>query len=276
MPPPARRVRDDQRSWAQGRGLTVDSDGYTGSLDENLFRPICPETMADFDTGDGGELGAPGRRGKMQALHSSSALACNVFDHWRGRDTSALAQAFGIDGGIASIAFERKFPTGLSGTAPNLDVVLAAPSGRLTAIECKFLEPYGGHASDFKASYFEAQPGLWQAAGYPSCQGLAEQLYGGEQNFRWLNAPQLLKHILGLHKTAPPDWSLVYLWYKVPGREGDAHAAEAADFAAVALADGIDFRTLSYQCLYRRLQDSGSAEDRDYLKYLEERYFSGH
>ena len=274
MPSPASRVCNDQRNWAQRRGLAVDSAGYMGALEENLFRPISAETFADFAAGDGGELGEPGWRGKMQALHSSSALACNVFDYWRGRDSAALAQAFGLDDDIASIAFERKFPTGLRGTAPNLDVVLTSASGRLTAIECKFLEPYGGHASDFRASYLEPRPGLWEAAGFPSCQRLAERLHGGEQKYRWLNAPQLLKHVLGLHKTAPQDWSLIYLWYQVPGDEGDAHAAEAADFASVALADGIDFRTLSYQCLHRRLQDCGSAEDRDYLSYLGERYFA--
>lgn len=274
MPSPASRVRNDQRNWAQRRGLAFDSAGYTGTLEENLFQPISPETFADFTEGDGDELGEPCRRGKMQALHSSSALACNVFDYWRGRDAAALAQAFGLDDEIASIAFERKFPTGLGGIAPNLDVVFTSHSGRLTAIECKFLEPYGGHATEFKARYFETGPGLWKAAGFPGCQGLAEQLYGGKQEYRWLNAPQLLKHILGLHKTAPNGWSLIYLWYKVPGVEGDAHAAEAADFAAVALADGIDFRTLSYQCLHRRLQDGGSAQDRDYLSYLGERYFA--
>lgn len=274
MPSPTDLVRNDQRNWAQSRGLTVDSAGYTGTLEENLFRPIGAETLADFTEGDGGELGEPCRRGKMQALHSSSALACNVFDYWRGRDSSVLARAFGLDEGIASIAFERKYPTGLGGMAPNLDVVLTSASGRHIAIECKFLEPYSSHTSDFRARYFETRPGLWEAAGFPGCQRLAERLHGGEKTYRWLNAPQLLKHILGLHKTAPQDWSLIYLWYKVPGGEGDVHAVEAADFAAVALADGIDFRTLSYRCLHRRLQDSGSAEDHDYLSYLGERYFA--
>jgi hypothetical protein len=31
----------------------------------------------------------------MRALHSSSALACNVFEYWRGRDGSPLAAALG-------------------------------------------------------------------------------------------------------------------------------------------------------------------------------------
>jgi hypothetical protein len=29
------------------------------------------------------ELGENGGRGKIQALHSSSALVCNFFDYWR-------------------------------------------------------------------------------------------------------------------------------------------------------------------------------------------------
>ena len=274
MASPAILVRNDQRDWAQGRGLAVDAAGYTATLDDNLFQPIRPETVADFEAGDGGELGEPGRRGKMQALHSSSALACNVFDYWRGRDGAELASALDLGDGIESLGFERKLPTGLTGRAPNLDVVLLSPSGRVTAIECKFLEPYGSHAAFFTARYFEKRPGLWETAGFPRCQALAERLHAGARPYRWLNAPQLLKHILGLHRSAPPGGSLLYLWYQVPGATGDEHAAEAASFAAVALADGIDVRTLSYQRLYRKLEEGASAEHRDYLTYLGERYFA--
>ncbi len=273
MPSPAITVRGQQQDWAQQRSISIDSAGYTRSLDDNLFVPLSPETLAEFADGDGSELGKLGERGKMQALHSSSAFACNVFEYWRGRDAWPLAQALSVDEGIASIGFERKFPTGLQGNAPNLDVILVAPSGRVTTIECKFLEPYGSHDARFKSKYFETEPGLWQAAGFPDCQALAQRLYSGEFQYRWLNAEQLLKHILGLHKGPHKQWALLYLWYEIPGAAGGEHAAEAESFASVASGDGIDFRATSYQSVFRALEASASQSDHEYLAYLGERYF---
>jgi hypothetical protein len=37
---------------------------------------------------------------------------CNVFEYWCGRDAGALARALMTHEGIASIGFERKYPTG--------------------------------------------------------------------------------------------------------------------------------------------------------------------
>ena len=272
MPSHATIVRGRQRDWAHRRDLSIDTAGYTESLDENLFVPLSPESRAEFAEGGGNELGESGERGKMQALHSSSALACNVFEYWRGRDSCALANALGVDEGIVSISFERKFPTGLRGNPPNLDVVLVAPSGLVTAIECKFLEPYGPHGPPFKDKYFETEPGLWEAAGFPRCQALAERLYSDELNYYWLYAEQLLKHVLGLDRLQE-QWALVYLWYEVQGATSDEHAAEAEAFASIAVSDGIDFRALSYQSLFRALKASGSDTEGAYLTYLGERYF---
>jgi hypothetical protein len=273
MQSPEKVVRDQQQEWAQNCGIAVHSTGYTTSLNDNLFIPLSPETNAEFSDADGSELGKPGERSKMQALHSSSALACNVFEYWRGRNAWPIAKALRIDEGIESIAFERKFRTGLRGKAPNLDVVLLTHTGRVIAIECKFLEPYGSHNTRFKPKYFETEPGLWQSAGFPNCQALAQRLYSGGHQYRWLNAEQLLKHILGLQKGPHKHWALLYLWYRVPGTEGREHAAEAESFASFAVGDGIDFRAMSYQTLYRELEARAPESDAKYLAYLGERYF---
>lgn len=234
---------------------------------------LSPETRAEFANGDGSELGESGKRGKMQALHSSSALACNVFEYWRGRDAWPLAHALMVDEGIASVGFERKYPTGLRGNAPNLDVVLTAPSGRVVAIECKFLESYDSHGTRFKPKYFESARGLWRVAGFPGCQALAERLYSGELRYRWLNAEQLLKHMLGLHKGPYEQWALLYLWYEVPGAASDEHAAEVEELASVVVGDSIDFRAITYQSVFRALEASAVESDHDYLAYLGKRYF---
>ena len=144
----------------------------------------------------------------------------------------------------------------------------------MTAIECKVLEPYGSHHTRFKPKYFESEPGIWRTAGFPSCQTLAEKLYSGELKYRWLNAEQLLKHILGLQRGPHEQWALQYLWYEVPGVVSDEHASEAEAFASVAVGDGIDFCVLSYQSVYRALETYVSESDRDYLAYLGDRYFA--
>ena len=209
----------------------------------------------------------------MQALHSSSALACNVFEYWRGRDKAALATSLGLQTSIEGIEFERKFPTGLPGNAPNLDVVLTQADGSIVAIESKFLEPYGGsHASGFKRKYFEADPGCWARFGYSHCQDLASHLEFGELAFRWLNAEQLLKHILGLAASGS-SWELLYLWYEAPGPAASEHAAEADEFARVAVSDGIAFRAISYQSLFAAMRVVCGESESAYLAYLGNRYF---
>ena len=54
-----------QRAWAEGNGISVDSDGYVLTVEENLFLPMSPATLAELSDGSGNELGDVGRRGKM-------------------------------------------------------------------------------------------------------------------------------------------------------------------------------------------------------------------
>lgn len=274
MTSPVRVVREQQRQWARSCDIHFDSDGYTRVLSDNLFAPLSVSAREEFAHGDGGELGKPGRRAKMQALHSSSALAYNFFDYWRGRDSQTLASALDLPAPIIDIAFEHKYPTGLPGNAPNLDVVIRPSAGPVVAIESKFLEPYGSHGtkSGFKPKYFESEPGLWQMVSYHHCQKLAEALYSGDHIYRRLHAEQLLKYILGL--TRPEgSWALMYLWYEVPHEACDEHASEIQHFAGVADSDGIDFRALSYHALFCGVLEYATEDDKDYLRYMGSRYF---
>lgn len=275
MPSLALPIREQQRAWARRKGIQTDRSDYTLTLRENLYQPLSPCAEAEFRAGDGAELGKPGERGKMQALHSSSALACNVFDYWRGRDTSALAQALDVPAPVCSLNFERKYPTGLRGKAPNLDVVLQPAAGPVLAIESKFLEPYAGQSakSGFKAKYFESEPGLWHGLGYPACQKLARSLYEGDHANNWLHGEQLLKHIVGLSRTGQ-DWVLLYLWYEVTGETILEHSQDIDKFARCATEDGLAFRSMSYQELFRRLNKAIEPRDAGYIQYLKERYFA--
>lgn len=268
------RVATQQKLWATAAGFEFDAAGYTLALDDNLVVPLSEDTRAEFAVGDGGELGGDGTRGKMQALHSSSALACNVFEHWRHRDRAPLAEALATGKGISSVRFEQKFATGLRGNKPNLDVVLGLSDDSIVAIESKFLEPYGSpHASGFKPKYFEDPAGEWSRRGLSACQAVAEAIQQGDISFRWLNAEQLLKHALGLANSGG-HLALWYAWFDPGSPEGREHAGEADTFAELVREDGIGFRSITYQHLFERLRETCGSEHEEYMRYLGGRYFS--
>jgi hypothetical protein len=268
-------ILKQQLSWAAAHGVAVDTKGYTSTVEDNLFQPLVAATRAEFVAGSGDELGSMDKKGKMCALHSSSALACNVFDYWRTRDLSAVSRALGLGATARAMRFEAQFPTGLEGVPPNLDLALDA-DGVTVGVECKFTEPFGSSksAQPFKSKYFPVDKKLWLERGLPACQQLAEGLQKGAPQFKHLNGAQLLKHILGLSQMGVGKFRLVYLWYAWSGPESETHASEVAAFGA-ALDKSIQFRALTFQDLFRTLSGSLKAEDAAYAAYLGGRYFAG-
>ena len=267
-------LKTRQQIWARERGLKIDADGYCISCDANLFEPLSACSRRDIGAGDGSELGKGGARGKIQALHSSAALACNFFDYWRGRDLGVLARSLGISTRLCDMAFEQKFPTGLGGIAPNLDVVMFGCDGSLVAIESKFTEPFSKSKtkSILKPKYFPPDHGLWKDAGLSGCQTLAEDLRDGRIQFVALDAAQLLKHMLGLAFSGHP-WSLMCLWY-APGEPfADVHSEELGVFSQALGVDSKRFSAMTYQTLFDRLVLG--PEHSEYAAYLRCRYFGG-
>lgn len=121
-------VREEQKSWAVANGIPFDSRGYIPDVDLNLRALLSSAAREAFERGAGSEL-----TGRMRALHSSSALAVNFFDYWTHRDKVPLLSALGVDGKNAdSLEFEARFPTGLGGTPPHLDVAMWLSSGEVS------------------------------------------------------------------------------------------------------------------------------------------------
>jgi hypothetical protein len=248
------------------------------SLEGNLFEPLSPDALSEYNSGDGRELGnTDGNPGKMQALHSSSALCCNVFHYWRrvGRP-EAIARACGVPHSSVTVAFEQQLPIDRSQFryAPNLDAVFRYDCGPidLIGVESKFCEPFStrGHPG-LKAKYTASSCAeFWREM--PALRGVAEQLCPDNRMFRYLDAAQLLKHILGLKRNAKRGFRLLYLYYDVPGRAGVEHCSEIEQFIAVANRDGIVVSTNTYQDVILRLLRHGHDEDALYLNYISERY----
>jgi hypothetical protein len=269
------RIKSQQRNWATRVGRKVDARGYVPKVEDNLWRPLHAETRNEFEQASGNELRGQGKRpAKLRALHSSAALACNVFDFWRDRDRSALAKALGLDGAITGLSFEMKLPTGLVGTPPNLDVFLTLQSGASVAIESKFTELYASRpsASPFKAKYFPKGRKLWVDVGLPRCQELAAAVNRGRSKFEVLAPAQLLKHALGIATQHRDSGALLYLFYDDPGPEGSRHREEVSRFTDL-LAGEAGFRALSYQHLFQGIRSLNTPDGASYIQYLHDRYF---
>lgn len=265
-------ILEAQRRWAERRGNKI-SGNYTERLEDNLFRPLNPKTRDEFAQAAGNELCSSDKRGKMCSLRSSSALAVNFFDSWRGTSLDRLADALGAKGNFTELQFEQKYPHGIRGIPPNIDVVLQAKGGNVPlAIESKFAEPYDGQKPHppLDPKYFPENRRLWHDVGLAQCQSVAEAI-GHELSFVKLHAAQLLKHVLGLRRAHPVDRPrLVYLWYDPKSGEGETHRSEIHQFASV-LNNDIDFTSLTYQTVFERLKPFGEA---NYVAYLDDRYFA--
>ena len=264
-----------QRRWADAHGVRYDARGCVRVLADNLRAPLDDSSLAELQRGS--EL-TPGvtQPARAFSLCSSAALVVNVFAYWRGRDQTPLLAALAVGGpGGTRLELEAPVPTGLPGDPPTVDVLLHRPDGRVVAIESKFAEwlaPRPRSPRVFKDKYFAGGIRVWEAAGLPRCQALAEDLQKGRERFKHLNAPQVLKHALGLAVNGLRTSMLVYLYYDRPGKEGKTHRAEI-DRIAARLQSEVEVRVATYQALFDARRATPRL-DRGYVDYLARRYFA--
>jgi hypothetical protein len=283
---PAEFVFARQTLWADRHGHRLSGSApprgrlaYTATLEENLFERLTSDARKEFTEGDGGELGRGGTvPGKMQAVHSSSALSCNLFHYWRrvGRpDIIAKACGLPVNKHKISLAFEQHLPIDPRFRfSPNLDALFTYEGGpvRQYGVECKFSEPFSTRMHlGMKEKYFgKSLDDLWTKL--PNVCALGKKLCPDNTQYTFLDAAQLVKHVLGLRRCSGMACGLLYLYYDVPGPEGVKHAAEIAEFAAVAQGDGVRFTFATYQDVLLRLAAEHRHEHAAYIDYMVERY----
>lgn len=271
-----RQIIERQRQWALASGLPLCVQGYLPSVEMNLRQQLNPQSRASFEQGSGSELkDSPRGPAKAKAPHSSSVLAINFFDHWVGVDPTPLLHAIGIEGEVVDVRFEEQFPTGLGRIPPNLDVVLKCADGFVFAIESKFTEwltPKSASKLPLKEKYFEGGAKVWSKVGLNATQRFAERLQGREVAFRYLDAPQLIKHALGLATNLGNRFRLLYIYFDGPCRDESAinHRREVEAFEAE-LGDELGFLAISYQQLLAHLSKTEGVNPA-YLEYLQLRY----
>ena len=269
-----------QRGWAATRGFLPGERDYLTTVDDNLLFPLSAPARGQYNNGRGSELrDQPKYPSKMRALHSSSALVVNVFDYWTLIDKSLLSRALGIDPPATYLEFEYQPPLPTGTTPPNLDVRLIQSSGHGIAVESKFTEwthHKGSSKSPFSERYFSG-PNLWSNCGLDRCQKLAESLHKPDDDtalFTCLDAPQLLKHALGLANTLQERFDLWYVFYDFFDPQAKQHRDEIEQFKEAVGAE-LRFKVLTYQEVFAGLCREVPSQDADYLRRLNERYALG-
>lgn len=286
-------IQAKQQNWAKRKGLelfggTIPNAGeknYLNSITENLFnQQLSEQTKNNFDEGDGSETKDSNTRlAKMKALHSSSALPVNVFQYWQNKDTYPIAYACKLCAKreaaenfseIKRISFEQKFEIStdknLFPRSPNLDVVLENSKKGIYAIESKFTEPYYKTPKGLSERY-TADDSFWKDI-EEICK-LANKISPDNDEFKYLDAAQLIKHILGLKKQlGKSGFTLLYLWYDVIGNDGLEHRKEIEKFAEIAKKDNIKFRHITYQEVIINLSKEFYVGNEFYINYLTDRY----
>ena len=260
-------VKAKKTIWAAYRrnhSCPVSKDGYVCCPEDNLISSVH---MADFkddmDSGSGNEL-----KGKFRALHSSSALAVNAFAKWKSNTTDLFLCG---KNGFKSLTFEKKCPTGLGGTPPNLDVFLDNDHS-LIGVESKFLEYLTPKKGFFSASYTRANLPQSEEA----CWYLIDRIK--EQPKQHLDAAQLIKHYIGLRNlplARDKEIVLLYLFWE-PENWKDfevfhRHRGEISDFASYFDELSVKFICQSYPELWDEWEQH--YKNTSHVSELRERYY---
>lgn len=262
----------------RSRKIDRGSPFYTEELDQNLFQPLPLEVIQQFNQADGNELRASsnGDLPKIQAVHSSAAIAINLFSYWLSNPLPiAIACKFCSPKNTSSLKMEFEAKVPISDTferAPNLDVLFRIadnPQFRAFAIESKFSEPFNSRSHrGLNPAYLELD--LWTELQH--LKALATRLSPDDHEFRYLDAAQLIKHVLGLTRAFKQQFKLLYLYYDALSSDSARHEAEIDKFEQVAQQDKVEFRALSYQDLINNLANQHRTEHEAYIRYITARY----
>jgi hypothetical protein len=272
-------ITQRQIAWARRHGIKLEhhagEDGYVANIEYNLREPLLDSARAELERG-GRELvhGAPGE-GHAYAVYSSTVLSCNFWHYWRRLDLLATPLEF-CDLPATQprrAEFEHALPRlGYQLGTPNLDLLITEGAGSLIGVESKLREPYGRNEAarkDGMQQVYLDREALWNGLAHTREYSRLTAL--PQSRNRHLDSSQLVKHILGLRASRRP-FKMLYLWYDVPGSQGQVHRDETEEFAAALRADGVDFSHATYQSVIGQMARKLRSDHMHYIDYLAERY----
>lgn len=222
--------------------IPVDHNGYLSDIKANLIPNVTiSDFKADLNSGSGNEL-----KNKFKAIHSSSALAINHFGYFK-RNIEEL-ELLSI-GEFSKICFEKKLPTGLKGTPPNLDLYIEN-SNYLIGIESKYLEYLHSKKMEFSQSYQKRNLPYLNDIWF----NLISKYQGQTMN---LDVAQLIKHSIGLFKSSIESGlqpCLFYLFWEPENYDENPlfamHRQELMAFSKEISQTEINFKWQSYPELW--------------------------
>jgi len=242
-----RFIQKKFQAWAQRHNIHLQgSEGdrgepyYTYSVEANLFGNwLHPDVRICYENGAGGEL--RGEIPSFQALHSSAAMAVNLFQHWfLNREYSLLAHCLNVPSrGIDNIVFEHCYPVcenyrryGLT-NPPHLDLGIDYENNsQHVGVECKLIEPFTTYEHDLLSNAYLEIDELW--SDIPAWRQLGEELNNNNNNnigFNRFDAAQIIRHVLGLKFGIRADRvRLIYLYYDSLGKHTEEHREEIVRF----------------------------------------------
>ncbi|MDP2038266.1 MAG: hypothetical protein Q8L04_12860, partial [Ignavibacteria bacterium] len=166
-------------------------DGYVLSNEDNLIDsfPNWSEIKSELSNGSGSEL-----NGKFNAVYSSSALCVNNFAPFKLYKDNISILGFS---NFIEASFEKKLPTSLGGTPPNLDFYLETQY-EIIGIESKFLETIDEKAPNKNSNFAPYLKNISKLFYLP--EGFIELIkqYDSDDKKRQLDIAQLLKHSIGI------------------------------------------------------------------------------
>lgn len=275
-------IKSKLQLWAIRKGIPLIGSKiikggkyYTQNRNDNFFLPPSLETVNDFKNANGQEFGNGIDPGKIQALHSSSALAVNFFEYWKASsDKQFLAKGLKIpSNNITDIRFEQKYPIlPENHPPPNIDVKIQYEDKNVCAIECKFTEAYSKRENTNGIQTEYIKNASW--TGLSNLLAYAKSICPIDVINNNLHAAQLIKHTLGLMKIFQDKKSfrLLYLWYDANGEEGSVHRRELESFSEIIKKDGISFQSITWQELITNMANKHFPAHKDYFDYIAERY----
>ena len=261
-------IRVKRKLWerfTKTAGKQLDENGYVSTPQENLLPEIeLVDFQTDFQQGSGNEL-----ENKFLAVHSSSALVANTFAPWKKMPSELLLCG---ECGFKQMSFEKKCPTGLSGTPPNLDLFVENEA-IIIGVESKLSEYLTPKRPKFSASYNrdnlkDIEDKWWE---------LLEKKREGTSQY--LDVAQLIKHYLGLrnqknsHKCRtvllylfwePTNWNEIEVFVK--------HRQEIKEVSEQVAGTSIEFVAQSYPELWSEWEDQIDLAYREHLVNLRNRY----
>ncbi|MDN5343497.1 MAG: hypothetical protein PWP28_2377 [Oceanotoga sp.] len=277
-------ILSKQINWAKRQGLKLygseinnGEKTYVINLENNLFQKMCAQTKQQFLNGDGNEITDSGKSlAKMKALHSSSSITVNIFLYWKKKDLDSLLKSLKLTRKKTNVKkemiFESKQPISKEyKRPPNLDLVIKTEDNKIFAIESKFTEPFSTYEKKgIYIKYINHQK-LWN--GIPNTYELAKKLCPENKEYKYLDASQLIKHILGLKNNyGKSKFKLLYLYYDAFSKEAYEHKKEIENFSEIVKKDNIKFYSMSYQELIIDLSKNYRENNEKYINYITERY----